>query len=243
MTKAIELQLKTAYGELNLAMNTVGPAARKELFSFLSDVFQVPKNEIQKAIFDIGKDAAKPPKFTADHPKREAVVKLLTKAAMVEAQNAEVAEVENSEIDDEPLFKPEYPKESSARKLPLLNSERSSMVSLGDKLQDALNQKEDIPEHWKTGKMVKIFDGEEEDTYKCRYKCPICGDKGNHYIRLGEEYIRCRGEDHHELEVMTATPNVDENGIPERDRWGNFYTAGTYNRLVGEEDGNNTIGR
>ncbi|MEG0450931.1 MAG: hypothetical protein RR595_13830, partial [Lysinibacillus sp.] len=59
--------------------------------------------------------------------------------------------------------------------------------------------------------------------YRCYYWCD-CGSKGKRYIEIGHEYVNCRdcGE---ELLLEAATPNVQTNGLPERDNYGNFFIA------------------
>jgi hypothetical protein len=105
-----------------------------------------------------------------------------------------------------------------SRKLPLIDSTRSDIVSLGDKLQEALE-----PEFWKTG--IKV-DEDGSKRYKCRYSCP-CGTKANHYVPLKTSEVNCHECDQ-PLQLSLAAGAVDASGVPVRDEFGNFYVAGLY---------------
>jgi hypothetical protein len=110
-------------------------------------------------------------------------------------------------------------KPSTSRKLPLIDSNRSEIVSVGEKLQAALNPN-DEPEFYKTG--IKI-DEDGTKRYKCRYTCQ-CGRKGNHYIPLKTPEVWCH-DCEEPLEVGLAAGEVDAKGIPVRDDFGNYYYA------------------
>jgi hypothetical protein len=78
----------------------------------------------------------------------------------------------------------------------------------------------DEPEFYKTG--IKV-DEDGTKRYKCRYTCR-CGKRGNHYIPLRTEEVCCH-ECGELLDVLLATGEVNDSGIPERDEFGNFYFA------------------
>ncbi|MFW5437097.1 hypothetical protein [Paenibacillus apiarius] len=102
-------------------------------------------------------------------------------------------------------------------KPPLLNSERSLTVPIGEKLAAAAESSEQQPEWYKTG--IKYKDGVPH--YRCRYWCknPDCRDKSNDYIEGHEPEIKCRkcGQ---RLIVRQATEIRMQ-----RDEWGNFFIA------------------
>jgi hypothetical protein len=110
--------------------------------------------------------------------------------------------------------------EKLPKKLPMIDSIRTEMVSFGEKLQAAIQKKESEPEFWKTG--IKI-DEDGTKRYKCRYTCD-CGAKGNHYIPLKTAEVNCF-ECEQPLEVSLATGEVDATGVPIRDSFGNYYVA------------------
>lgn len=121
------------------------------------------------------------------------------------------------------LFEPAKELRNPSRQLPLLHSERSDIVSVGEKLQAAVQQKEEEPEYYKTG--IKI-DADGTKRYKCRYTCS-CGKQGNHYIPLKTQEVPCF-ECKEPLEVTLAAGEVDPLGVPVRDNFGNFYVANPY---------------
>lgn len=109
------------------------------------------------------------------------------------------------------------------KKLPIIASSRTEMVSVGDKLQEALNKKADEPEFFRTG--IKV-DEDGIKRFKCRYTCQ-CGKKANHYIPLKTEEVHCH-DCESPLEVILATGEVDATGTPVRDEYGNYYTASNW---------------
>ncbi|GMA52562.1 hypothetical protein GCM10025857_39190 [Alicyclobacillus contaminans] len=75
----------------------------------------------------------------------------------------------------------------------------------------------DIPEHWMTG--IKT-DESGRKRYKTYYHCPVCGDKGRHYLYERTETCKCRACGA-ELSVTQAVQDV----YLERDQYGNFFAA------------------
>jgi hypothetical protein len=148
------------------------------------------------------------------------VISLLTALFQVE-----LGEVKPVKIPDQVvkvnLYGKEISKSTVSRKLPLIESSRTEMVSLGEKLQEALKPKLEEPEFYKTG--IKI-DEDGTKRYKCRYTCG-CGKKGNHYIPLKTHEVTCHECDQ-PLDVWLAADKVDALGIPVRDGFGNYYIAG-----------------
>ncbi|MFL0365364.1 hypothetical protein ACH0BF_20360 [Pseudobacillus sp. 179-B 2D1 NHS] len=114
---------------------------------------------------------------------------------------------------------------SISKKLPLLGSESRMTQPLSEvarikPLEKSTDTSMEEPEHWRTG--IKI-DEDGTKRYKCRYWCS-CGNKGNHYVPLDAEYTYCHECDK-DIPVETATFEIDKDGIPGRDEYGNFFIA------------------
>ncbi|EKN67855.1 hypothetical protein P9E76_01655 [Schinkia azotoformans] len=113
---------------------------------------------------------------------------------------------------------------SRPRQLPLIGAEPTLSQNLGEKFAAAVGKKQDeSPEFWATG--IKTND-DGTKRYKCYYRCE-CGSKGNHYIQLGTESVKCY-DCQTQLKVEQATPfgkEIDGEWVPERDPFGNFFTA------------------
>lgn len=107
---------------------------------------------------------------------------------------------------------------SRSRRLPLKGMESRTSFLVEDIAGQS--EQEDTPEHWRTG--IKT-DEDGTKRYKCRYFCE-CGGESNHYIPLETNWVDCR-ECGASMPVEEATSNVDENGVPERDGFGNFFVA------------------
>lgn len=103
--------------------------------------------------------------------------------------------------------------------LPKINDERTLTVSVAEALE-AKEEAEPEQDHWKTG--IKV-DDDGTHRYRCYYWCD-CGSKGKRYIEKDRETVTCRECDQ-ELYVEGATPNYQDNGLPERDNFGNFFIA------------------
>lgn len=81
----------------------------------------------------------------------------------------------------------------------------------------------DTQDHFVTGIKYKTLKGVDRvPHYKCRWICsdPVCQDRGNHYIPEGSEVVYCY-TCNKKMKVKEATSM----GFPNRDGWGNFYTA------------------
>ncbi len=59
--------------------------------------------------------------------------------------------------------------------------------------------------------------------YLCRYECHVCNDRGNHYLPMETQEVRCRSCKT-VLKVYPAHPD----GFEQRDTHGNFMRAGSY---------------
>lgn len=116
--------------------------------------------------------------------------------------------------DSDPGQEPKY-----KRVLPKINAARTLQVPIGD-VAKIKTMESESQSHWETG--IKI---EEDGTerLRCYYWCD-CGSKGKRYIQKNTEKVNCR-DCGQELFVEPATPNYQENGLPERDSFGNFYIA------------------
>lgn len=125
------------------------------------------------------------------------------------------------------------PEKNSTNKPPLLNSERSLAVPIGEKLAEAYRgldsesleviskatETNEQPEDYKvTG--IKYKAGVAH--YRCRYWCknPECRNKGNHYILPDTQTVDCHNCGT-ELEVREAIHGETMS----RDSWGNFFIA------------------
>jgi hypothetical protein len=86
------------------------------------------------------------------------------------------------------------------------------------------NKQDDHPEWYKTG--IKTKDGRNH--YKCRYECPICDNKGNHYIPSNITGVNC-----HECDAKMDVYYAHDAGLPNRDEFGNYFIAGL---LVKEDE-------
>lgn len=75
------------------------------------------------------------------------------------------------------------------------------------------------PQYWHTG-IKTDYNGREK--FKCHYACE-CGYKGRHYIPLFAEYVMCHDCGYH-IQVEPAG-RLRRNGVPRRDRWGNYFIA------------------
>ncbi|WP_332648851.1 hypothetical protein [Lysinibacillus sp. 54212] len=91
------------------------------------------------------------------------------------------------------------------------------------KLEELAKISEQPQDHWETG--IKMKDGVK--TYRTRYECPICADKGKRYLPKDDTQLYCR-ECGTALEIRTAT----DEPFPARDTWGNFFVADSL--VVGE---------
>ncbi|SFE11162.1 hypothetical protein SAMN04487969_101112 [Paenibacillus algorifonticola] len=119
-----------------------------------------------------------------------------------------------------PVAKVEIPAKERPRTLPLIGSARTPMVSLEEKIQAVINTGEARPVHWETG--IKFKEGIPH--YRCYYRCKSCGNKGNHYIKLDDTEVTCHNCKS-AYSVLSAT-GVEQDGIPERDGFGNFFVSG-----------------
>lgn len=99
---------------------------------------------------------------------------------------------------------------SVSKALPKIDDQRSLQTPI----------RELIPkEHWMTG--IKTDDGGER--YQTYYWCD-CGSKGKHFVRIEDKTVICR-DCGTELYLEDASPITQENGLPERDNFGNFFIA------------------
>lgn len=78
-------------------------------------------------------------------------------------------------------------------------------------------EEKQTPEHFKTG--IKMKNG--KPSYRCRYICPKCGTKGNHYIYPNTQKVDC----HNCQTTMVVTKSVKGVTLMP-DHWNNFYVAG-----------------
>jgi hypothetical protein len=191
MTYALELKVNSAEKEVGLLLKNASQLDRTQVLNLLASLFQVEVKEVQLSVFQQEKKSEKQP-------------------VIPQKVNRETA------VESKPIDKP-----SVSRKLPIIDLNRSEMVSVGEKIQAAIQQNGAEPEFYKTG--IKI-DEDGTKRYKCRYTCK-CGKKGNHYIPLKTEKVTCFdcGEP---LKVSLAVGEVDAHGVPVRDDFGNYFTAG-----------------
>ncbi|AYB37583.1 hypothetical protein [Brevibacillus laterosporus] len=93
--------------------------------------------------------------------------------------------------------------------------------------EDQDNQTNTVPDN-----VVQVSDylttGIKEDSsgtkrYKLRYECPICMNKGVHYVYKNSSETWC-----HACGVNMQIKAAHKEGFPNRDSFGNFYRAGDY---------------
>lgn len=105
----------------------------------------------------------------------------------------------------------------------IFSNEKASVPAVSrEVLKIALKADDDQPEHFITG--IKYKEGIPH--YKCRYWCRNCGHQGTHYIGLTEQSTQCHACNTAHA-VRPALDKLDPEGIPERDRFGNFFVAKT----------------
>lgn len=214
MANAIELKIRTKEAEVNLNMENVSQRDRTHLLNLL------------EGLLDVGPAIKFNSQGLVVKPDKTAKVISSSKPTLVDVSEPKpdtnkIYELGNDE--PKPIIGAAVSSDTTlpikSRQLPLINGERSSIVSLGDKLQTAI-EKTSEPEHWKTGIMI----GEDgEKRYKCYYECE-CGNKGKRYIKLKTAEVHCHSCNEL-IPVKLATGQVKPNGIPERDDWGNYYIA------------------
>lgn len=218
MTNVIELTIKTKEAEVNLNMDHTTQDDRKHLLDIIGGVLGVKyktPDVVPAGFLEIDPDkVVKAP--AADQSK--AMTGSATNPPVVTNRltHTNIQTIRN----DAP--KPFVTAPVGETKQIPLGNDRTHMVSLGDKLQAAIATSGE-PEWWTTG--IKI-DEDGTKRYKCRYQC-TCGKKGNHYIPLKVEEVPCFECDA-PLQVRLATGQVEANGIPERDDWGNYYVADNF---------------
>lgn len=132
-------------------------------------------------------------------------------------------DIENIKLDrDGPgdtVFVEEIETNPRSRQLPLTGSTRSTN-SIAEVAKVVEVSKGDEPEHWKTGIQVSE-DGTKR--YRAYYWCD-CGNKGKRYIPKDKEFLHCHSCNE-KLYVDAATLELDNEGLPKRDKFGNFYVA------------------
>lgn len=106
---------------------------------------------------------------------------------------------------------------SRPRAVALLGSNRSLQVPIGEAA--ALP---DQPEWYATG--IKIKDGVPH--YRTRYWCQNskCNHQGNQYVPLEASETECHNC-HTLMKIRPATGFVGDDGVPQRDRFGNYFRA------------------
>ncbi|MEK4409349.1 hypothetical protein MHB59_12195 [Bacillus sp. FSL L8-0642] len=140
-----------------------------------------------------------------------------TAAELVEAINQHPPEVDVSAL-GAAMAQAEIHKTvdvGQTRKLPIIDENRSSFP-IGDVVK-ITKAEEANPIHWKTG--IK-YDDEGTPRYRTRYECCMCGNRGNQYEYEGNKFTKCH-KCNAKLKIVSAT----KKGLPERDRFGNFYVA------------------
>lgn len=115
----------------------------------------------------------------------------------------------------------------------LINSERTLVVPLGEKLAEAykkidadsvrlISNATETNEQLEDWKLTGIKHKNGVPHFRCRYWCknPECRNKGNHYILPETETVKCHNCES-ELEVREAILGE----TLQRDAWGNFFIA------------------
>lgn len=89
-----------------------------------------------------------------------------------------------------------------------------------EELKEVYQTTDDQPEWVRTG--IKV-DSDGRKRYRCRYHCPICNNKGTHYIYEESKETWC-----HSCRMSMRVVPATEEGFPNRDTYGNFFRAGDY---------------
>lgn len=86
---------------------------------------------------------------------------------------------------------------------------------------------EEENDHLVTG--IKYIGGKKR--YRCRYTCPKCDHRSNHYVSENEKTLYCY-ECKKQMNIQTATPEP----FPTQDTYGNFFIAGNNNQTEPKEE-------
>lgn len=144
----------------------------------------------------------------------EAVKTILTQEKIKDVEKLKTV---NSDGVDKNKHTPqqEIQSQSRPRQLPLTGNERTLKTPIGELVNG------NVPEHWITG----IITGEDgESRYKTRYICPVCGDKGKRYVKMGQTEAACH-KCQAVLKVKPATTNGFGTTEEHRDEYGNYMFA------------------
>ena len=109
----------------------------------------------------------------------------------------------------------QVPAPSVSKVLPKIDGNRTLAVTIAETLEA-----KEVQEHWKTG--IKV-DEDGTKRYQSYYWCD-CGSKGKRFVKKDAETLKCRECDQ-EIYIDPATLEVSNDGIPVRDKFGNFYIA------------------
>lgn len=150
----------------------------------------------------------------------EHAVKKLEDLKMKQAEEVTRAKEESSPLTLPAPWKRPTEQLGRPRTVELIGSERTLSLSIGEKLAEAAESKPEQPEWYKTG--IKYKDGVPH--YRARYWCQKCRHQGTQYVSLDVRVTECH-ECKAEHELRPANGIVDDNGIPDRDRFGNFFRA------------------
>jgi hypothetical protein len=76
---------------------------------------------------------------------------------------------------------------------------------------------------------IKTIGGKKR--YRCRYTCPKCDHRSNHYVLENEKTLYCY-ECKKKMVIKTATPEP----FPTQDKFGNFFIAGNNKQTEPKEE-------
>lgn len=94
----------------------------------------------------------------------------------------------------------------------------TNLVDPIEEVNDDYAQQQDF---YQTGIKYRNLNGRENiPHYRCRYECPVCDTKGNHYIPKDTPQVTC-----HTCKAQLEVEEATKLGLPNRDEWGNFYLA------------------
>lgn len=216
----LRMNVKTESVSGELEMDQVGSEQVSSVINGFFGAFGFGQNEFSEAL-------------TAIVPNPKSVVtEAFERSILTDPPELPIKPIKVATVATPPLPpKVKGPEPRKIDKPPLINSERTLGVSIGDQLAEAYqnldaasyevlsqNATETNEDFRVTG--IKVRDGVPH--YRCRYWCknPECRNQGNHYITPDTISVNCHncGEAH---EVRDAVHGEHL----QKDAWGNFFKA------------------
>lgn len=94
--------------------------------------------------------------------------------------------------------------------------------------EEQVNPFEPVSDHYaetqdwrKSGIKYRLIKGvKNTPTFRVRWQCPKCQDRGNHYVPKGADVVYC-----YTCKTKLKIEDATKEGFPNRDSFGNFYVA------------------